>query len=279
MATAEPGTTGGLAALGAPFYTMIAGLGDVSLFFAQTVAWLVRARPFSRTLLPALYAVGVRSVPVVAITGMFIGMVFAVQTYDQFHQLGLATHLGGIINISLVRELVPALTATMLAGRVGSAMAAELATMRVTEQMDALSCLGANPLHYLAVPRFLACVLLIPLLTVMADAMGVMGGALICIRVYHVEAYYYWQHAQSMLSLWDVLTSLIKPICFGAVIAVISCHRGFHSKAGAEGVGRAATEAFVASFIAIVVLDFFLSMFLNNLYDFLWPSNGAKLFY
>ena len=277
MATADREATSGLAALGAPVYATLVGLGDVSLFAAQTLGWLARARSYPRTLLPALYSVGVRSVPVIAITGMFIGMVLAVQSYGQFHQLGLATHLGGIINISVVRELGPVLAATMLAGRVGSAMSAELATMRVTEQIDALACLGANPIRYLVVPRFLACVLLIPLLTVMADFMGVMGGALICIRVYHVESYYYWQHTQSMLSLWDVVTGVIKPVFFGAAIAVISCHRGFHSEAGAEGVGRAATRAFVLSFIAILVLDFFLAMFLNNLHDFLWPANGAKM--
>jgi phospholipid/cholesterol/gamma-HCH transport system permease protein len=278
MATINRAATGGLTALGAPFYSTVAALGDITLFAAEMFGWLTRRRPFARTLLPALYSVGVRSVPVIAITGLFIGMVLAVQSYGQFHQLGLATHLGGIINISVVRELGPVLAATMLAGRVGSAMAAELATMRVTEQIDALSCLGANPIHYLVVPRFLACVLLIPLLTVIANFMGVLGGALICIQVYHVESFFYWQHTQSMLSLYDVVTGLIKPIFFGAAIAVISCHRGFHSKGGAEGVGRSATEAFVASFIAILVLDFFLAMFLNNLHDFLWPANGAKLF-
>jgi phospholipid/cholesterol/gamma-HCH transport system permease protein len=277
MATADRDAATGLAALGAPISSAVIAVGDLSLFAARMFGWLLRRRPFAHTLAPALYGVGVRSVPVVAITGMFIGMVLAVQAYGQFHQLGLATHLGGIINISVVRELGPVLAATMLAGRVGSAMAAQLATMRVTEQIDALSCLGANPVHYLVVPRFLACVLLIPLLTVMADFMGVMGGALICIQVYHVEAYYYWQHTQSMVGLWDMVTGLIKPTFFGAAIAVICCHRGFHSKAGAEGVGRAATEAFVASFIAILVIDFFLALFLNNLYDFLWPAAGAGL--
>jgi phospholipid/cholesterol/gamma-HCH transport system permease protein len=216
-------------------------------------------------------------VPVVAVTGLFIGMVLAVQAYGEFHQFGLATHLGGIINISVVRELGPVLTATMLAGRIGSAIAAELATMRVTEQIDAMACLGANPVHHLVVPRFVACVLLIPLLTVMADFMGVMGGALICLRVYHVEAHYYWQHTQSFLSLWDVLSGLVKSVFFGAAIALISCHRGFNSRAGAEGVGRAATEAFVASFVAILVLDFFLALFLNNLHDYLWPAAGTLL--
>jgi phospholipid/cholesterol/gamma-HCH transport system permease protein len=111
----------------------------------------------------------------------------------------------------------------------------------------------------------------------MADFMGVMGGALICIQVFHVEAHYYWKHTQEFLGLWDIVTGLIKPLFFGAAIALVSCHRGFNSRAGAEGVGRAATEAFVASFIAILVLDFFLALFLNNLYDSLWPSLGPRL--
>src|SRR5271166_4881171 len=137
MATADRETTGGLAALGAPIYSSLVALGDLSLFAARMLGWMTRHRPFARTLVPALYSVGVRSVPVIGITGMFIGMVLAVQSYGQFHQLGLATHLGGIINISVVRELGPVLAATMLAGRVGSAMAAELASMRITDQVDA----------------------------------------------------------------------------------------------------------------------------------------------
>src|SRR5207253_8435136 len=236
MARPNEETTSGLAVLNEVANTLILGLGDIALFSGRTLAWMVRRRLRRGTLLPVLHSVGVRSVPVVAITGTFIGMVLAVQSYSQFHQLGLASRLGSIINLSIVRELGPVLAATMLAGRVGSAMAAELATMRVTEQVDALSCLGANPVHYLAVPRFLACVLLIPLLTVMANFMGVMGGALICIRVYHVEAYYYWQHTQGFIGLWDITAGLIKPMFFGAAIALISCYRGFNSDAGAEGV-------------------------------------------
>src|SRR5262249_47357943 len=149
--------------------------GDLSLFAYRTVSWLLR--PITRgTLLPICYSIGVRSIPVVAVTGMFIGMVLAEQAYGQFNSIGMATKLGGIVNMSVVRELGPVLAAVMLAGRVGSAMAAELATMRITEQIDALACLGANPIHYLAAPRFLACVLLIPLLTILANFMGVMGG-------------------------------------------------------------------------------------------------------
>jgi phospholipid/cholesterol/gamma-HCH transport system permease protein len=277
MARVQEETANQFAALGEIAYGIIGALGDLSLFSGQTFAWMFRRRLRRGTLIPIFHAVGVRSVPVVAITGTFIGMVLAVQSYSQFHQLGLDTQLGAIINLSIVRELGPVLAATMLAGRVGSAMAAELATMRVTEQIDALSCLGVNPVHYLVVPRFLACVLLIPLLTIMANFMGVMGGAFICTKVYHVEAYHYWRHAQAFVGMWDLTTGLIKPMFFGAAIALISCHRGFNSRAGAEGVGQAATEAFVASFIAILGLDLFLAMSLNNLYERLWPTAGAKL--
>src|SRR5260370_32094197 len=148
--------------------------------------------------------IGVRSVPVVMITGMFIGMVVAGQAYGQFAQVGLATQLGRVVNTSVVRELGPVLAATMLAGRVGSAMAAELGTMRVTEQIDALSCLGANPVRYLATPRFLACVLLIPLLTILANFMGVMGGAVISTYVCHIDAHFYWRNASGVITLYDV---------------------------------------------------------------------------
>src|SRR5438132_661617 len=147
----------------------------------------------------------------------------------------------------------------------------------IMSALGALSCLGVNPVQYLVVPRFLACVLLIPLLTIMANFMGVMGGAFICTKVYHVEAYHYWQHAQAFVGMWDLTTGLIKPMFFGAAIALISCHRGFNSRAGAEGVGQAATEAFVASFIAILGLDLFLAMSLNNLYERLWPATGMQL--
>jgi phospholipid/cholesterol/gamma-HCH transport system permease protein len=249
----------------------IGDLGDLSLFTARIVTGLGRRSSYN-TLVPICYDVGVRSIPVVMITGGFIGMVLAVQAYSEFAHLGLATRLGQIINISVVRELGPVLAAVMLAGRVGSAMAAELATMRITEQIDALACLGTNPIHYLGTPRFVACVLLIPLLTILANFMGVLGGAAICVDVYHVESHYYWENTHGFIGMYDLVTGLIKPLFFGAAIAVICCHRGFFSEAGAEGVGRAATRAFVLSFIAILVLDFFLAMFLNNLYDYLYPS-------
>src|SRR5438105_7805213 len=172
-----------IADVGAVVIRWVETLGDMTLFMLRTFSWLATRFPRRATLVPAFYNIGVLSLPVVALTGTFIGMVLAVQSYSQFRMLHLETRLGSIINMSLVRELGPVLAATMLAGRVGSAMAAELGTMRVTEQIDALSSMGANPIQYLVVPRFLACLLLIPMLTIMADFMGVVGGAVYSIRL------------------------------------------------------------------------------------------------
>jgi phospholipid/cholesterol/gamma-HCH transport system permease protein len=278
MATAEPTKPGLIISLGGVALRAVVQLGDFAIFSFQTFGWLFRRRPAPGTLLPSFYLVGVRSVPVVAITGMFIGMVMAVQMYNQFNKMGMATRLGSMINITVVRELGPVLAATMLAGRIGSSMAAELATMRVTEQVDALSVLGAHPLHYLVVPRLLACGLLIPLLTVMADFMGIMGGAFICTRLYGIEAHFYWAHTADYVSMWDVHMGLVKAFFFGVMIALVSCHRGLNSQAGAEGVGRSATEAFVASFVVILVLDFFLGILLISAYDRFILGGAARSF-
>ena len=265
MATVGPARKGLVDSLGDIGVHAISALGDFALFSARTLSWVARRRPSN--LASSFHTIGVRSVSVVAITGLFIGMVMAVQMFNQFNRMGLATRLGSMINITIVRELGPVLAATMLAGRVGSAMAAELATMRITEQIDAMACLGAHPLHYLVVPRLIACTILVPLLTVLADFMGVMGGALICTKIFGVESHFYWEHTQGYITGWDVSMGLIKATFFGAAICLIACHRGMNSKPGAEGVGRAATEAFVASFVAILILDFFLALLLNNLYD------------
>ncbi len=236
------------------------GIGDLTLFAGRMLGWLLAGPPRGSVIWPTLHEVGVRSLPVVLITGLFIGMVLAVQSYDQFVMMHLENRLGSVITISLVEELGPVLAAVMLAGRVGSAMAAELGTMRVTEQIDALRALGANPIHYLVVPRFIACLLLIPLLAVVADCVGMLGGWFFSTQVLGIDSFYYWFHAVNFVTGFDVVTGLVKSLFFGAAIAVVSCHRGFNCGAGAQGVGRAATEAFVYSFVAILVLDFFLSV-------------------
>ena len=246
-------------------------LGDLSLFSFRMLQWMVARLPQRAVILPCFYQIGVLSLPVVMVTGGFLGMVLAVQTFDQLVMMRLETRIGAVINISLVKELGPVLAATMLAGRVGSAMAAELGTMRVTEQIDALRALGADPIQYLVVPRFLACFLLIPLLTAVADGVGILGGWMFSTQILGVNSFHYWHNSDLFITGYDVVSGVFKSVFFGAAIALIACHRGFNCGAGAEGVGRAATEAFVFSFIMILVLDFFLGMFLNTLYYMLWP--------
>jgi phospholipid/cholesterol/gamma-HCH transport system permease protein len=198
--------------------------------------------------------------------------VLAVQSYTQFKQFGFETRLGVLINLSMSRELGPVLAATMLAGRVGSAIAAEVGTMRVTEQIDALTSMGANPIHYLVVPRFLACLLMIPSLTVMAIFMGVVGGWMYSVHVFGIDSFHYWHNSQQFVENWDLFYGIFKSVFFGATIAIVSCYRGFNCAPGAEGVGRAATAAFVLSFVIILMLDLFLSIGLDRVHNFLWPE-------
>ncbi len=255
----------------------VAALGSVSLFTFRTLYWLMFRLPQRETLLPNFYQIGVLSLPVVAMTGTFIGMVLAVQSYSQFRMLGLETRLGAVINLSLVRELGPVLAATMLAGRVGSAMAAELGTMRVTEQIDALASMGSNPVHYLVVPRFLGCLVLIPALTIMADFMGVVGGAVYSVVLLGIDSHHYWSNAQDFVGLFDLFSGVFKSLFFGAAIALVSCHRGFYCDPGAEGVGRAATGAFVNSFVLILLIDLMLGIGLEALYLTIWPEGRRIL--
>ena len=262
---------------GAVVINGLVAIGDFAQFSGKTFSWMFRRLPRRETLLPNFFEVGVLSLPVVALTGTFIGMVLAVQSYFQFRQLGLETRLGAVINMTLVRELGPVLAATMLAGRVGSRLAAQLGTMRVTEQIDALDSMGANPIHYLVVPRFLACFFVIPSLTVMADFMGVVGGYFYSIVVLGIDKHHYLYNSQQFVATWDFLSGVSKSFFFGAIIALISCHRGFTCRPGAEGVGQAATSAFVQSFVLILASDLFLNIALDSLYYAIWPEGSSLL--
>ncbi len=252
-------------------------VGDMAMFAFSTLRWIVTRPSRRETLLPSCYQEGVLSLPVVALTGTFIGMVLAVQSFIQFSQIGLESRLGAVINMTLVRELGPVLAATMLAGRVGGAMAAELGTMRVTEQIDALASMGTNPVHYLVVPRVIACFFLIPTLTIMADFMGVVGGYFYSVIVLGVDNHQYWFNSRQFVGSVDLFYGVFKSVFFGVAIALISCYRGFHCKPGAEGVGRAATAAFVQSFVVILILDLVLGILLDAAYMSLWPQ-GNTLF-
>lgn len=265
----------GLVDSGAVVINMFVAIGAFADFAMRTMRWMFTRLPRRETLLPNFFEVGVLSLPVVALTGTFIGMVLAVQSYFQFRQLGLETRLGAVINMSLVRELGPVLAATMLAGRIGCRLAAQLGTMRVTEQIDALDSMGANPIHYLVVPRFLACFFVIPSLTIMADFMGVVGGYIYSIGLLEIDKHHYLYNSQQFVGTWDFMSGVFKSFFFGAIIALVSCYRGFTCRPGAEGVGQAATAAFVQSFILILACDLFLNISLDTLYYVLWPEGNS----
>ena len=214
--------------------------------------------------------IGVRSVPIVMITGAFVGMILAIQAYDQLAGMGLEEHLGVLINVSVVKELGPVLAAVMLAGRVGGALTAELGTMNVTEQIDAIRSMGTDPVRHLVVPRVLACLLLMPLLIIYADLLGILGGYLVGVIYLGINSRAYWSFSANGVELWDVGIGVIKGFFFGGAIAIISCYKGFTCKEGAQGVGQACTEAFVASFISILALDFALAMIFKSIYNTFW---------
>ena len=218
-----------------------------------------------------MLAIGVRSVPVVMITGAFVGMVLALQAYDQLAGLGVEEHLGVLINLSVVKELGPVLAAIMLAGRVGGALTAELGTMNVTEQILAVRSMGTDPIKYLVAPRLIACLFLTPFLIIYADFLGILGGYLISVPYMGINSRAYWSLSAGGVELFDITVGIAKGLFFGAAIAGVSCYKGFHCKEGAQGVGQACTEAFVGGFILILAIDFVLVVIFKAIYATIWP--------
>ncbi|MDP9172815.1 MAG: ABC transporter permease [Planctomycetota bacterium] len=247
----------------------LAAFGDFFTFVGRTFLWLfgggLRWKNL-RLLFPQMYEVGVRSLPVIGVTGAFIGMVMAIETFNQFKSIGQENRLGSIIILSVVKQIGPVLTSVMLAGRIGGALTAELGTMNVTEQLDALRVMGADPIRFLVVPRFLACLVLAPILTIYSDTTGILGGWFIAVKVLGVPSRPFWNYAQMGVEMWQINEGIIKSIFFGAAIALIACYKGFTCGAGASGVGRACTESFVASFITIIVMNFFFAQVAHNMY-------------
>jgi len=242
--------------------------GEFCIFCGHSLRWIAAdafRRALHRLLMPQLFEVGVQSLPVILITGAFVGMVLAVQAIEQFRAVGLEERMGAVVNISVVRELGPVLAGIMLAGRVGGALTAELGTMKVTEQIDALRAMGVDPIRYLVVPRVLACILLTPVLTLYADMTGSLGGWFISVVQRGVDSGPYWEYTQMTVDNFDLFSGVLKAFFFGGALGLISCFKGFYCRPGAEGVGRACTEAFVASFIAILALDYFLAELLQTI--------------
>jgi phospholipid/cholesterol/gamma-HCH transport system permease protein len=240
------------------------GLGQLALLTRDVLVSLFTCRPGVRNLLYQIYFIGIKSQSVVLITGAFTGMVLAAQTYFQFHKVRMDTATMAVVSVSMCSELGPVLTGLMVAGRVGAALAAELGTMRVTEQIDALRTLATNPVDYLIVPRFTATLIAMPLLTAEAIAVGIVAGFTIGTGYLDIEPAYLWHNMVKYTLPEHVLEGLIKAFLYGAMIALISCYKGITCREGAEGVGRATTEAVVYSAITILISNFFLTLVLTR---------------
>ena len=234
--------------------------------FAQTLAeWMPWARR-GRAVVYELWKIGVQSWFIVAVSSFFIGMVLAFQSAYQMQKLAAEIYIASLVALSVVREIGPVITALIVAGRVGSAIAAELGTMKVTEQIDALMTLAADPVRYLVVPRFIALVIALPLLTLWADLIGIMGGFLIGTVRLNILPSLYWKMTTIPLMFKDLFSGLLKSFVFGMIICIVSCFEGFRTEGGAEGVGRSTTLAVVTSFILIIAAD----CLCTALFYFIW---------
>ncbi len=244
----------------------IEGLGRLMLLTKEAIASLFTFKLAWRDLLYQIYFVGVKSQSVVLITGAFTGMVLAAQTYIQFHKVKMDTATLAVVAIGMCSELGPVLTGLMVAGRVGAAIAAELGTMRVTEQIDALRTLATHPVDYLVVPRLVALHLAMPLLAAEAVAIGICGGYFVGVRYYGIDPVYLWANMLKYTSVADLAIGLIKSVVFGGIVALIGCYKGMSCGEGAEGVGRATTEAVVYSSITILIANLVLTLALGEVF-------------
>ena len=248
--------------LGSTFLRAMDTTGDFVVCSGRAFAAIFK-RPFDgKNVMRQFQAVGINSIPVVVLTSLAVSMVFAVQLafgFRQFQAEGLASQVEGL---AIVRELAPVITGLMLSGRIGSAMAAELGTMQVTEQIDALECLATDPIHYLFVPRLLATAIMVPLLTAFSIYVGYWGGYLILVGVEGQSAFVFGSEFYKLLAFRDVRIALTKAFVFGMIIALVGCWKGYRTQGGAEGVGNAPTSSVVTSSLWILIADFFLTKLL-----------------
>jgi phospholipid/cholesterol/gamma-HCH transport system permease protein len=233
--------------------------GKITALAWNVVRDIFRGKANLKLCLEQMVKIGIGSLPLALVTAAFIGMVFALQIASEFVRFGAGKYVGGVMSIGMARELAPAVTGIVVAARVAAAIAAELGTMRVTEQIDALSALGADPVRYLVVPRFVAAALMLPLLTVLANVVGFYGGYLVATYLSKINPVEYMETAQRLLGLWDVYGGLIKTFIFGMIIACIACFKGLSTRGGAKGVGEATTSSVVTSLITLFIVNYFLS--------------------
>lgn len=244
-------------------------IGEFCLMVLHMLTMSIRHPPSWKLVRNQLYDVGVLSLPVIAITGLSTGMVLAAQTYFQLSDKGLTGTTGVMVAKSMLVELGPILTACMLTGRVGAAIAAELGTMKVTEQIDALRSMACDPLRYLVAPRFFAMMVMVPILTIFSCTMGIFGGYLVAVQAYGMSSNTFFDPMPAFISWFDLFSGISKSFVFGLLIVTISCYRGMNTHGGAQGVGRSTTNSVVLCYSAILISNFLLTLALNASYWFL----------
>ncbi|MBD3181070.1 MlaE family lipid ABC transporter permease subunit [Candidatus Poribacteria bacterium] len=240
------------------FVYTIKDAGKASILFFSTVRMIFK-RPYEfAPLLKQLYYVGVKALSVVIVTGAVVGLVSAIQAFYQLKSMSAEGMIGGFVSVSVIKELAPLLTAFVTAARVGTGMAAEIGTMKVTEQIDALRSMAVSPIKHLVVPRFLACAIMLPILVIFADIAGILGGYLMSLYL-GISGTFFFQQAEKFVFAGDVIAGLVKGMTFGIIIALVGCHRGLSARGGAEGVGLSTSSAAVNSFLFIIIANFFLN--------------------
>ena len=241
--------------LGSKFIAVLRYIGEVSLLAGQSFFHIFVPPLKIKRIFEQMYKIGVASLPVVFLTSMFTGMVLALQSAYQLQQMSAQMYVSRLVAISMTRELGPVLTALVVAGRVGASITAEVGSMNVTEQIDALETLAENPMRYLVVPRLMALLAMLPILTIYSDILGIIGGYIIGVGKLGMSSTLYMSESYDALVYKDVFTGLLKSVAFAAIICTIACYEGFRTKGGAEGVGRSTTVSVVTSFILIIAAD------------------------
>ncbi len=247
--------------VGRNFLALLQSMGRFGIFLVKSITYCFRPPFYWRNIGAQMLDIGYYSLPVVGLTAAFSGMVLALQSYTGFARFSAEGAIAGVVALSVTRELGPVLAGLMVAGRVGAAMAAELGTMRVTEQIDALQTLSTNPYKYLIAPRVLAATLMLPMLVLIADIIGIFGGYVIAVYNLDFNAGTYIKETINILQFTDVFSGLVKAAVFGLIIALMGCFNGFHSRGGAQGVGEATTRAVVSASILILIFNFMITSF------------------
>jgi len=248
-----------LAAVGAAFLSFLAGAGRLVIFAGRALATGLTPPYHPRLILRQVVHIGYYSLPVVGLTALFTGMVLALQSYTGFSRFNAESAIATVVVLSVTRELGPVISGLMVAGRVGAAMAAEIGTMRVTEQIDALTTLSTDPLRYLVLPRLIAGLVTMPALVLVADIVGVFGGYLVSVYKLSFNPVTYLTQTEQYLETMDVVSGLVKAAVFGFLVALMGCYQGYYSRGGAEGVGQATTYAVVSASILILLSNYFLT--------------------